>query len=280
VEALERSTAAADRATAAFARAALHPEAGVRLLAGRDRTSVCAVARLACRGALARAAASRLVRETDPVIRACLSIALAEPEAADLVPNRTLIELVEDRGAGAHLGAHALAARDGSELRPRLRELLASSDPQLRAHVALGLARSRDSSAVGLLSEAYRFETDPRVRRALVLSLGARHESGRRPILRLAADLDPDAETRVRARRALASGGAPGPTDGAAATDGETAWLRLDAAEANTPPSFALIETARGLVLPALPDPDGGVLVWPLPAGGISITLGVAAPGR
>ncbi|HEY3499743.1 MAG TPA: HEAT repeat domain-containing protein, partial [Polyangiaceae bacterium] len=273
LRALEASKLPADRAAASFARAATDSERGAALLAARDATNVCSAARAASFGALALAAATRLARERDPLLRVCLTSSLADTRAADRVPDRTLIELVESDGAATHLAAYALSARDRAELRPRLRELLSSSDPGLRAHVALGLARSADASAVGLLADAYRFETEPRVRRALVLALAARREKGRRATLRLAADLDPDPEARARARRAL------GAVAEAARTRSETAWLRLDPPDAASPPIFVLIETSEGLALPALPDPDGSVLLTSLTAGEIIVTLS-AEPQR
>jgi hypothetical protein len=273
LEALERSALAADRASSAFARALLNPERGAASISAREATVVCAAARAASRGPLALAAAERLARERDPLLRACLASSLLDPRAADRVPDRVLVELLESRGAAAHLGAYALAARDGAALRPRLRELLASNDPLLRAHVALGLARSRDASAVGMLAEAYRFETEPRVRRALIAALAARSERGRRPTLRLAADLDPDRTARERARHALA--GAP-PAEAAGLS---AAWLRLDARGASEPVLFAVIETPGGLALPAASDPDGTVTFFPLPPGAVHVTLAQAEPG-
>lgn len=269
LDALERSALPADRAAASFARAALDPERGAALLAVGDAVSVCSAARAASEGVLALAAATRLAREKDALLRTCLASSLADTRAADRVPDRTLIELLETGGAATHVAAYALAARDRAELRPRLRELLASSDPGLRAHVALGLAHGRDASAVGMLSEAYRFETEPRVRRALVRALSARREKGRRTTLRLAANLDPDREARDEARRAL---GALPPS---ASRPDETAWIRLDPRDPARPASFAVLETSEGLALPALPDPDGTVLFWPLPAGEIVVDVAV-----
>jgi HEAT repeat protein len=273
LDALERSPKAADRAAAAFARAALEPEDNASLVSARDPVVVRAVARAASSGALARAAALRLAREPDPNLRASLASALADPLAADLVPDRVLFELLEGRGAGAHLAARALAARDDEKARPRLRELLASSDAALRAHVALGLARSKSASVIGMLAEAYRFETEPRVRRAIVLALAARREKGRRIALRLAADLDPDQETRDHARRALGSGRS------AASSGAEAIWLRLDEPDPSAPSTFAVFETASGLMLPAAPDPDGSVLYWPLPHGEVRVILASPVPG-
>jgi cellulose synthase operon protein C len=276
--ALEGSTNAADRAVAAFCRAASEPDAGVRLVLGRDPVIVRAAARAALDPEVSLAAARRLAVEPDPLLRTALAVSLVRPEAADLVPTSVLTALFEARGAAAHLAAFALAARDGDAERPRLRELLGSGDPLLRAHVALGLARSKEPSAVGLLDDAYRFESDPSVRRAIVTALAQRAEPGRERTLRLAADLDPDDKARTHARRALGRG-RPGPAAPDPATGGTgTAWIRLDGAP-NDKGSVAVVVTSAGLALPLGPDPDGHVLFAGLPGGPVSVTLASAAPG-
>jgi len=223
---------------------------------------------------VALAAASRLAVEPDPALRTALALSLVHADAADRVPTRVLTELFELHGAAAHLAAFALAARDGEAERPRLRELLASGDPLLRAHVALGLVRSRESSSVGLLDDAYRFESDPLVRRAIVTTLARRSEPGRERTLRLASDLDPDDATRTAARRALTREPAP-----AAPTETSTAWIRLDPSASAAPDAAAVIVTSNGLALPLYPDPDGNVTLAGLPGGPLGVTLASAAPG-
>jgi HEAT repeat protein len=276
LDALARSSTPADRAAAAFCRAALDPERGAELVASADPLIVRAAARAALDPGIALAAADRLARERDPLLRASLALSLAVSEAADRVPDTVLTELLESRGAAAHLAARALATRDSEILRPRLRELLASTDPTLRAHVALGLASSGRASAVGLLADTYRFEVDPRVRRAVVAALAARKESGRRRTLTLAADLDPDPETRRMARLALAA--THDANESSSAAPRATAWLVL-------PPripgddSLLVLETASGLALPLSLDPDGAVVAARLPPGDVTARLSTASPG-
>jgi hypothetical protein len=263
---------AADRATVSFYRAVLEPESAAAAFASRDPVEIRAVARATTDSALARAGARRLVSETDPALRAALAAALAWPEAADLVPTATLVGLLEARGAGSFLAAYALALRDSESLRPRLRELLSNGDPLLRAHVALGLGASSQASALGLLGDTYRLEVDPSVRRALVSALAARAEPARVETLRLAADFDPDDETRSRARAALTGeSAAPRARVG-------TLWLRLGPATGERP--LAVVEGPLGLALPFAPDPDGSVTVARLPAGDVTVLLAPAAPGR
>jgi hypothetical protein len=181
------------------------------------------------------------------------------PKAADKVPTAVLTALLETRGAAAHLAAFALAARDGEAERPRLRELLASSDPVLRAHVALGLERSKEPSAVGLLDHAYRFENEPFVRRAIVATLGRRTEAGRERTLRFAADLDADDDARASARRALGRGAAAPDQN-----DSGTLWIRVVGAPSAG--MLAVVGSPVGLALPLYPDPDGAVTLSGLPS--------------
>ncbi len=278
---LEASKAPADRAAAAYCRAALDPEAGARLVASRDAVLVRAATRAALDPEVALAAARRLAVEPDAGLRTALALSLVRADAADQVPTAVLTALLESKGAAAHLAAYALAARDGDAGRPRLRELFASADPLLRAHVALGLARSQQPSAVGLLEDAYRFESDALVRQAIVSTLASRPEPGRGRTLRLAADLDADDVARATARRALTRAE---PRPGARPT---TTWLRIDPtaglAGAGAPPNnetaAAVVVTFQGLALPVYPDPDGAVTLAGLPGGPVSVTLASAAPG-
>jgi cellulose synthase operon protein C len=272
LDVLARGPAPADRATAAFCRAALSPERGVELVVSPDRVLARAAARAALHPAVALAAAERLAREPDVELRASLALSLAVPEAADRVPDAVLTELLETRGAAAHLAAYAIAARDSEATRPRLRELLASTDPLLRAHVALGLGASRQASAVGVLADGYRFEVEPAVRRAMITALASRKESARRRTLTLAADLDPDPEARRLARAALAGSGTErDPARG-------TAWLVLPPRPAGET-SLMVLETAGGLALPFSLDPDGALVAAHLPEGGVTPRLSAAAPG-
>jgi hypothetical protein len=275
---LERSSAPADRAAAAFCRAALDPDAGARLVLARDAVVARAASRAALDPEVGIAAARRLAIEPDAGFRTALSVALVRAEAADEVPTAVLTALYEAKGAAAHLAAFALAARDTDAGRPRLRELLSSGDPLLRAHVALGLARSELSSSVGLLDDAYRFESDPLVRRAILSTLARRPEPGRARTLRLAADLDPDDLARNTARRALARN-----EPHAGPRQNGTAWIHLDpgplAGGNGTNGTAAVVVTSTGLALPLYPDPDGSVTLAGLPGGSVSVTLASAAPG-
>ena len=271
--ALEGSASTADRAAAAFCRATLDHDVGARLVRGRDSLVVRSASRAALDLDVAIAAAERLATEPNAEIRTALALSLALPKAADRVPTAVLTALLETHGAAAHLAAFALSARDDERERPRLRELLASGDPLLRAHVALGLVRSKEPSAVGLLDEAYRFESDPLVRRAIVTTLGGRTEKGRERTLRLAADLDADDLARIAARRALV--GSLTASDRSASG---TVWIRVVGSPAGGSGTTVVVTTPTGLALPLYPDPDGTVTVSGLPSGPVSVTLASGAP--
>jgi hypothetical protein len=252
--ALLRSAQAGERAAAAFASGLLAPESLGELLASNDPVVVRAVARLALRGAAARAAALRLTRERDPISRAALSISLLDQAAADQVPTPLLLELVHDATPGSLLAAAALAARKDADLLPLVRELLASGDPWLRAHALLGLSRARDPDVLGLIENAYRFEPDEGVRHAAIVALSRRSESVKLRTLRLAAELDAAHDVRAAARLAL-SGQALVET----AIGPDTAWLELARNPGLSPGAVAAaqLRVGFGLALPVVADPDG-----------------------
>lgn len=250
------ATSPSEKAARAFAQGVLEPDSLPSLLASSDAVVVTAAARLATSGAAARAAVTRLLRETDPLLRTALSAGLSDAAAAQLLPTPLLLELTHAAAPGSLLAAAALAARKDAELLPLVRELVTSGDPWLRAHTLLGLSRAADPDVLGLIENAYRFEPDAAVRRAAIVALSRRPEPVKARVLALAADLDGAAEVREAARLALSghvlSDGAGGP---------ETAWLELPKTpglDAASVPAV-LVQSAGGLALPALADPDGVV---------------------
>jgi hypothetical protein len=277
LEALSRGDSA-DRAASTWCGVVLEPARAGAALASGDASQVRAAARQAFTPEVARLAARRLESEKNSVLRAALATALADPDAAELVPTATLVELFEGRGPGSYLAAYALARRDDDALRPRLLELMESDDPLLRVHVALGLGASTAASVVGLLADAYRFEVEPRVRRALVRALAGRAERAAASALELAATLEPDSEARTLARRALER---RAPSDSAAPlplppADDAGAWIRVLPPPAGAPP-VVLLTTPGGLTLPLAADADGSMTVAALPRGDVSVTLVTSA---
>jgi cellulose synthase operon protein C len=261
---------AEERASAALARGLLEPETLPEILASTDSVVVRAVARLALSGDAARAAALRLSREQDPVLKVALSASLLEPTAADLIPTPTLLELTQGAGPAALLAAAALSARKDAELSPLIRELLSSPDPWLRAHALLGLSRARSPDALGLIEGAYRFEPDESVRHAAVVALSRRPEPVRARTLRLAADLDAASTVREAARLAL-TGQSLG--DGALGLD--SIWLELLPTAGLEPGMVpaAQVRIGWGLALPLVADPDGVVAVGGVDSAGLSVRL-------
>jgi hypothetical protein len=278
LEALARGDAA-DRGASAWCRAVLEPARAAASLTSGDPNLVRAVARQAFTPELASVAAQRLRTERDASLTCALATSLAEPDAQNLVPTATLVTLLERGGAETYLAAYALARRDDEALRPRLLELLEAEDPSLRVHAALGLGASTQASAVGVLARAYRSEVEPRVRRALVTALASRPEHAVSVVLGLAATLDPDAEARAAARRALerrapSAPPEPGPPPHA---DTGTAWIRV-LSPASGGAGLLLITTPLGLSLPLSTDADGSVTVGALGEGDIGVTLVTPAP--
>ena len=268
------ATEPSERAAAAFARALLEPGTLAASLTSSDPVVVRAVARLAFSGGAARVAVQRLLRETDPVQRAALSIGLADAAAAELVPTPLLLELTHEAGPGSLLAAAALAARKDADLSPLLRELLTSGDPWLRAHTLLGLSRARDPDALGLIENAYRFEPDPAVRHAAIVALSRRPESVKSRTLQLAAELDASRSVREAARLALA-----GQVLGDGVLGPETFWLELPknpGSDAAATPA-ALVRAKSGLALPVVADPDGVVVLAGVDPAALDVRLALLA---
>jgi len=261
-----RSPEPSQRAAAAFAQALYEPRSLQRSLLAQDPITVRAVARLAFTGDAARVAVIRLQSERDPLLRAALSIGLADAAAAALVPTPLLLELSHEAGPASLLATAALAARKDADLLPLLRELLTSGDPWLRAHTLLGLAQAEAPDALGLIEHAYEFEPDATVRRAAVVALSQRSEAVRRRTLTLAAELDSSRDVREAARLALS-----GHVLGSGVVGAETVWLELaknpGTSDASVP---AAVVSFGGLGLPVVADPDGVVVtayVDPAPLG-------------
>lgn len=264
------SSAEADRAAAAWAEAVLDPSRRVELLRARDPWLVRAAARAAVDARSARVAADRLSIEKDPATQNALAIALAYRSARDRVPTARLLELIDDGGAGTPLAALALAARDDATLRPRIRSLLASGDPLVRAATALGLGSSAEPSAVGMLENAYRFEPDADVRRAIVVALSQSDRHAR--TLRLAAELDGAQAVREAARRALA-----GEALDVRASGSSTFWMSLvqnaPAAGPTRRVSSVVLVSPGGFALPLVADPDGLITAARLERGSVRLRL-------
>ncbi|HEY6560243.1 MAG TPA: HEAT repeat domain-containing protein [Polyangiaceae bacterium] len=269
LERLLRGRTGDERAAGAWGLAVLDEARAPALLRSSDKIVVRAAARAALRGEAALAAAARLQKERDPLTRSALAACLIDPVASDHVPTRTLEVLLDDVPGAAPLVARALASRDAPDQRSRLEQLLESAEPTLRAHVALGLGASAWPSAVGLLEQSYEFEPSAEVRRAIVVALSGRRESTRLRTLRLAAALDGDAAVRQSARLALA-----GQNLALTGSGGGTLWLQVLTTDGAGAAGRALeVQTATGLVLPAVSDPSGIVAFTALPEGPVALRL-------
>jgi HEAT repeat protein len=214
------------------------------------------------------------VFETQAKLSPSVGIALLADTRGEGLSTETLIRLAEDGGPLAPLAARILPSRDGEAVRSRIKQLLAGTDPVIRAHTAFGLADDPELDAVSLLVEAYRFEEDPFVRRAVVRALSARKEKQRLPTLNLARDLDPDDGVRALARAAITGRSLLPPVVDPAGT---VLWVSL---VANAPTGTAAIAQraarfvrADGLAVPVVSDPDGVLIVPGMPEGQTGLTL-------
>lgn len=265
---LLESHSALERSIGAWGLTTLEPRRGLRFLDATDLPTVRGAARAMRSPSLAIGASRRLLTEQDQETRVALSMALAFPAAGDQIPTEMLLGWLERGGPETPLVALALAARDGPELRPRLRALLANGDPLLRSHTALGLGRSKEPSAVGLLTALYQFEPDPRVRVAVVTALSWRREGGRMRALRLAANLDGSSRVREVARAALRGlRASPAPSQGPA-----TLWLWLrESFPDSRRLATVLVQDPTGLAAPIVPDSDGLVVLTGLSPGPVAV---------
>jgi HEAT repeat protein len=267
LERFAKSGEASARAVGVYGLALFSKERCVEFLKAKDAVAVQAAARAAPFVGAARDALERLSTEPPGPTRTQLALGLVDRDARRRVPVRTLLELVEEGSAAAPLALFALGARDSEETRPRLVEFASAPDALLRSALNLGLGDSATPSARSLLATNYLFEPEAEVRRAEVVALGRRHEPSRLATLELAAQLDPDARVREAARLAGANVTSSTFTAGRAAL-----WLALENPEP-TSIAVAYVGVPAGLVLPAVADPDGIVLLAGLPEGKLSLRL-------
>ena len=233
--------------------------------------------------ALSRSAPDAVARSPlGEALAVAAGAALAHPDGGELSTS-VLAAWAEAGGPLAPLCARALPARDDEALHGRIKRLLEGSDPVVRAHVALGLGRDPEASAVSLLTSAYRFEEDAGVRRAIMRALSRRTEVQRMATLSTARDLDPDEEVRWLARAALDGRDLDPSLRPALGVEPRrsVAWVAIQsnqgpAADKDLVPRTARLTRADGLVVPAVADPDGALLVPGLPAGPASLLLGRA----
>ncbi|HVW25327.1 MAG TPA: HEAT repeat domain-containing protein [Polyangiaceae bacterium] len=275
LDAMYRSRDAADRAVAAVGLSVLDPDRVLSFVRSADEAVVRAAASCLLLAPKETAAyvAERLLGSARGDTQTALALSLAVPGASEHATTGTLLALVDSGGAAAPLAALALGERDRPTERPRLDELLASSDPAIRAHVALGLAASKESDAAGRLEAAYRLETNATVRAAIVHALAARTEPSRARVLALAAAFDPDPD--VRASALMTTGGH---ATFALARGRALAWIPVVESASGRPAEATVgVEEPGGLLLPAASAPDGVVMVSGLAPGPVVLRV---APAR
>ena len=282
LERLLESKDASDRETAAFGLVAI----GARDLgdlvehAGAPDTALVAGgARAALLSPASLAKLGRFFGPRSPSVPGMLELAagpaLAVPEVADRVPLATLLLWAESGGPLAALAARAAPRRDDGTHASRLVALLQSPDPTTRLALAYGLAESREPSVTGLLTEAYAAEPDARVRRALVRALAARRENVREPTLAWAAALDPDALVRAFAAHAKRSSASlpPSHVEMIGLERARASLVQIDSGRARADAFPLRLVAPSGFALPAVPAPDGALLLvgWPYGQGSLEL---------
>lgn len=150
-----------------------------------------------------RSKADTLLASKDESIIRGAALALEPHALAKALSTETLLAWSDEGSPWAAVAIVALGYRDGPGLRFRLERFLTSEQPEHRIHAARALAVSSEADASARLARAYDAEADAEVRLAIVGALAQRREPQRLRTLELTASLDPDIETRNRARRAL-----------------------------------------------------------------------------
>ena len=236
----------------------------------------------AARGAVARPKEdlSVLVHELDGADAGALApkqiaagMALLSSDAADQLSFLTLLQLAEAGGALAPLAARALPRRADDSMKGRLLALLEGTDPSVRVGLALGLAESAHKPAVSWLASAYAREEDVYVRRALVASLALRTEIQREAPLKLARDLDPDAEVRAIAEAGLASAPLPASIAKGGVDPSLAALFAVVGADGSKKARALRLVLPSGMAVPMVTSTDGALFVVGVPYGRGSLEL-------
>ena len=221
------------------------------------------------------------VVEKDGAARTALFAALTTGDPSGIVPSPLLVDRAESGAPEAALATYALARRSEEEPSEKLKSLLASRTPIVRAHALLGLSESKVRDVSGRLAAAYAYEPDSRERLWLVRALAARTRDSdakvRKDTLALAARLDPSPEVRFVARRA--NDGVTIPVTRGEAD--ECAWLRVSGPDGQAPAESGytgLLLGSNGETIVVAFDPDGYALVPSVPPGDTRLLLAPRFP--
>ncbi|MBK6515184.1 MAG: HEAT repeat domain-containing protein [Polyangiaceae bacterium] len=158
-------------------------------------------------------------------------------------------------------------------MKGRLLALLEGTDPSVRVGLALGLAESAHKPAVTWLASAYAREEDVYVRRALVASLAVRSETQREAPLKLARDLDPDAEVRAIAAAGLASEPLPASIAQGGVDPSLAALFAVVGADGSKEARALRLVLPSGMAVPMVTSTDGALFVVGVPYGRGSLEL-------
>jgi len=221
------------------------------------------------------------VGEKDGAARTAFFAALSTGDPSGIVPSPLLVDRAESGAPEAALATYALTRRSEEDPSEKVKSLLVSRTPIVRAHALLGLSESKVRDVSGRLAAAYAYEPDPRERLWLVRALAARERDTdakvRKDTLALAGRLDPSPEVRFVARRAIA--GVPLATTRGDAD--EIAWLRVSGPDGQAPSEAGftgLLLASNGEPIVVAFDPDGYALVPAVPPGETRLLLAPRFP--
>ena len=207
---------------------------------------------------LARALAAIAVRAVD-----------GTPEHDVAISTSTLATWLAEDGDASALAAFLLAARGGDAAAPHVARALGSDDLAVRVGALLGLAVSPEPGAAGAIASDYPDLVLPELRRAAIRALVARGAAGSKATLALAAELDPDVETRALATSAVTFANAAPRSPLLAGREA----IQAKIVGATKGGIAGVLVRADGLAVPVLADPDGVVLAFGLPAGRARLDL-------
>ncbi len=173
--------------------------------------------------------------------------------------------LGEDPGPSAAVAAFVLGARGGPSANGHVARALEADDLSVRAAALLGLGLSADPGATQRLVARLLEPMAVEARRVAARALASRSDPAAATGLAMVSQLDADPEVRAAARR-------KGPRISPLLSGTEVGQTKVVGAGASVLVRPTM-QRADGFPLALLPDPDGFVLAFRLPAGETRLTL-------
>lgn len=271
---MSSASTAAERQTAAFGLVAGRWESVSSFTSPKDPGLVAA----ACRATVALSADDRAVctslldEKASTAIWAAAGAAFVDSSAARAMSTLLLLRGLDADPTSAPLFARLLGTRDSELVRPRLRQLLASGDPVMRAQVALGLATSPMPSSTSLLLSAFETEDAPSVRRAIIRALSHHSPALHASFFKEIATLD--ADTEVRSLAFLAARDVQLPV---AVLGSDVFWVQVRPTVPGAEKGRSVrVVLPDGLALSTLAEDDGFLMLAGVPSQTVQVTVAPA----